>query len=70
MERIPVQSSNLAAIGYDPASETLEVEFLTGTVYEYRNISQFIYDELMNSPSRGSFFSREIRNSYPYERIG
>ncbi|HBB38225.1 MAG: hypothetical protein UV82_C0014G0031 [Candidatus Magasanikbacteria bacterium GW2011_GWD2_43_18] len=70
MERKPVQSSNLAAIGYDPLTETLEVEFTDGSVYEYKNVSQFIYDELMNASSHGSYFNREISKSFPYEKIG
>ena len=30
MIRDPVASSNIAAIGYDPGSETLEIEFTNG----------------------------------------
>ncbi len=70
MERKPVQSSNLAFIGYDPSTETLEVEFTDGSVYEYKNVSQFIYDELMSASSHGSYFNREISKSFPYEKIG
>ena len=70
MDRIPVQSSNLAAIGYDSGTEVLEVEFLNGSVYEYRNVSQSVYDGLMNAPSHGLYFNHEIRMSYPYEKIG
>jgi hypothetical protein len=32
MDRIPIQSSNVAEVGYDPATMTLEVAFLNGTV--------------------------------------
>ncbi len=70
MERIPVQSSNLGAIGYDSSTETLEVEFLDGSVYEYRNVPQVVYDQLMNAPSHGSYFNHEISKSYPYSKIG
>ena len=34
MYRESVESSNIASIGYDEASRTLEVEFLNGSVYE------------------------------------
>lgn len=64
MERQPVTSSNLASVGYDPDSETLEVEFLSGRVYEYYNVPQFIYDRLLEAPSLGQFFNYEIRDSY------
>jgi len=70
MERTPVQSSNLATIGYDSATETLEVEFLNGSIYEYRNVSQSVYDGLMSASSHGSYFNHEIRNAYPCEKIG
>lgn len=65
MEREAVSSSNLASVGYDSNSETLEVEFLkTGKVYEYYNVPQFMYDRLMAAPSVGVFFNAEIRNAY------
>lgn len=70
MERIQVQSSNIAAIGYDSATETLEVEFIHSGIYEYRNVPDMIYDELMNASSHGSYLNREIKNIYPYEKIG
>lgn len=70
MDRQPVSSSNIASIGYDYDTEILEVEFLNGSVYEYRNVTSVIYEELMNAASHGSYFNREIRMTYSYEKIG
>ena len=65
MERQAVSSSSLASVGYNPVSETLEVEFLkTGKVYEYYNVPQFMFDRLMAAPSQGVFFNAEIKNAY------
>lgn len=65
MERQAVSSSNLASVGYDPSSETLEVEFVSsGKVYEYYNVPQFMYERLMEAGSHGQFFNAEIRNAY------
>lgn len=65
MERQAVSSSNLASVGYDPSSETLEVEFVTtGKVYEYYNVPQFEFDRLLEAPSVGQYFNANIRNSY------
>lgn len=65
MERQSVSSSNIASVGYDDASETLEVEFLkTGKVYQYYNVPKFMYERLMEAPSLGTFFNLEIRNAY------
>jgi hypothetical protein len=64
MDRQPVSSSHLASIAYNPDSETLEVEFSSGRVYEYYNVPQFMYERLMEASSIGSFFNAEIRNGY------
>jgi hypothetical protein len=65
MERQSVSSSNLASVGYDPSSETLEVEFVTtGKVYEYYNVPQFEFDRLLEASSIGQYFNANIRNSY------
>ena len=70
MERQAVSSSNIASVGYNPDTETLEVEFSKdGKVYEYYNVPQFMYDRLMEAPSIGSFFSAEIRNAYAYNPV-
>lgn len=67
---ISVQSSTIAAIGYDPNIEILQIAFLNGSIYEYKNIPQVVYDGLMSASSHGSYLSREIKNIYPYEKIG
>lgn len=64
MERVPVASSNLVSVGYHGASEILEVEFKSGRVYQYMNVPQIVYDQLMSAPSQGSYFSANIRNNY------
>ena len=70
MERLPVSSSNIAAVGYESATETLEVEFLSGVVYEYKNVPDVVHEQFVNASSLGSFFNREIRKVYAYEKIG
>ena len=55
MDRLPVESSNLASVGYDDNSETLEVEFLKGgAVYQYFNVPRVEYDRLMDAHALGS----------------
>jgi hypothetical protein len=69
MDRRSVTSTNVMSIGYDPTTETLEVEFQNGGIYQYYNVSQNIYDELMNAPSKGQFIAYQIRNLFPYSRV-
>lgn len=70
MNREPVASSNIAAIGYDEASQTLEVEFTSGALYQYYNVTQALFEQLMQASSKGQFLAYQIKNSYPYSRIG
>jgi len=69
MHRDPVASSNIVSIGYDPPSETLEVEFQKGTVYQFYNVPTSIYEAIMAAHSKGQFFVSQIRNSYPFARV-
>jgi hypothetical protein len=69
MDRQPVSSSNLASVGYNPGTETLEVEFKNGHIYEYYNLPQVMFDQLMQAPSIGKFFNANIRNAYACSRV-
>ena len=70
MERYSVASSNVASIGYDENSETLEVEFLSGAIYQYYGVPKNIYDQLMLEASKGKFLNTYIKNAYGYSRVG
>jgi hypothetical protein len=69
MERQPVSSTSLASVGYDPESEKLEIEFRNQTIYEYYNVPQVIYDQLMAASSHGAYFSANIRNVFANSRV-
>jgi hypothetical protein len=70
MERIPVQSSNVASIGYDLDSSTLEVEFLKGSIYQYFGVPESIYAGLINAPSKGTYLDQFIKKAgYACTRI-
>lgn len=70
MNREMVGSSNITSIGYDEPSQTLEVEFTNGAVYQYYNVSQEIFERMMTAPSKGQFLAYEIKNAYPFARVG
>ena len=59
---VPVASTNLAAMGYDPVSGELQVQFQNGRIYSYQNVPMEIYQGLVNAPSKGTFFAQAIRN--------
>jgi len=69
MNRKPVSSSNISEVGYDPDTQTLEVLFTNGNIYQYFDIPQTVYESLMSSGSVGQFLSKEIKGNYRYARL-
>lgn len=70
MDRAAVASSNVASIGYDEASQTLEVEFVNGSIYQYYNVTTAIFEQLMQAGSKGQFLNVYVKNAHPYSRVG
>lgn len=69
MDRTPVSSSNVSSAGYDPDTETLEIEFNNGSVYQYYNVGRNVADEFFNATSKGQFIHTYIRNAYAFSRV-
>lgn len=69
MHRQAVSSSNVASIGYDPASMTLEVEFHSGGIYQYFDVPQSVYEGLMSSDTHGGYLARSIKGVYRYSKL-
>jgi hypothetical protein len=69
MNRVGVKSSNIRSIGYDKDRKLLEIEFNSGSIYEYSNVPHVIYFSLLDAPSHGKYFGKYIRNIFPTRRI-
>lgn len=67
MNRISVESSNLASIGYDAQSGMLEVEFKHGGVYRYFDVPASVFDPLMatheSGKSVGTYFNLHVKKA-------
>ncbi|HLO50088.1 MAG TPA: KTSC domain-containing protein [Kamptonema sp.] len=66
---LPVSSSMAKAIGYDADSQTLQIEFRSGAVYQYADVEEDTWESLRNADSTGKFFNSEIKNCYSSERL-
>ena len=62
MKMIPVKSSNLKAVGYDPASKMLHVEFHSGSTFAYPGVEPEQHSAMMESSSIGSHFHTHIKS--------
>ena len=70
MNKNPVTSASLAAVGFDSATQTLEVEFQNERIYRYYGVPYAVFVDLQEADSKGRFFNSRIRNRYPYVRVG
>lgn len=69
MKRIRVSSSNIAAVGHDSKTQTLEVEFKDGNTYHYFNVPEIVYKGLVNARSVGQYLNEEIKEKYQHKKI-
>ena len=68
MTMTPVSSSNIDSIGYE--NETLFISFNSGGLYTYSGVPESVYRGLMSASSHGQYFHQNIKNVYPYHKIG
>lgn len=69
MERTPITSTNIRAVGYDEDSQTLEVEFNDGSVYQYAGVPIGEHEGLMNADSKGKYHNANIKKRYSYVKL-
>jgi KTSC domain len=70
IERTAVRSTALRSVGYDEDSQTLEIEFTSGAVYQYFDVPPEVYRGLMAAESHGRYFNQAVRNAgYRYQRM-
>lgn len=63
-----VSSSNISAIDYDEATQIMTVTFTAGSAYKYKNVPQSVVDSFVTAKSVGSYFFRNIKGVYEFER--
>ena len=69
MQRTQVVSSNIAEVGYDEQSHTLEVLFKNGRVYQYVAGPMQECKGLLNASSHGQYLNQHIKGRYRYARL-
>jgi hypothetical protein len=62
-------SSVIADIKYIPRTGTLRITFVSGVIYDYKNVPEEIYHALKTSYSKGSYLNRSIKKQYAFERV-
>ena len=64
MKRQKVESSMIHSIGYNPKNKILEIEFNSGSVWQYVDVSKNIFSGLSKAKSAGRYFLDSIKDCY------
>jgi hypothetical protein len=71
VEYQPVTSTSVAAIGYDPDTNTLGVRFLNGGEFHYYGVSADVFEGMKAATSVGRYLDQYIKKAgYQYARVG
>lgn len=68
-EMAPVDSTSIAAIGYDRARSELYVQFVDGGTYAYSLVPVRIYLELLTSESKGRYVNTRIKPNHAARQV-
>jgi hypothetical protein len=69
MDFTPVNSKMILGVRYDQNTYNLDVVFRTGDKYRYKNVPQFVYEELMGAESHGQYMHKKVLGRFKYERL-
>lgn len=69
MKRVPVRSSSVASVGYDPISSVLEIEFNNGGLYQYLHVPAAAHRLLLQATSIGEYVNTVIKPRFEAVRV-
>jgi hypothetical protein len=62
-------SSVISFMRYYPDTSTLRVGFVSGMIYDYKNVPEKVYRAMKSSISKGSYLNRHIKEKYAFEKV-
>lgn len=66
MQLDPVESSMLAAVGYDADLRALVVLYNSGKAYQYLNVPVEVYQGLLAAGSKGRYMLDHVIDHFPH----
>ncbi|MDQ6761849.1 MAG: KTSC domain-containing protein [Bacteroidota bacterium] len=62
-------SSVVSGIKYDIESATLRITFVSGMIYDYKDVPEDVYIAMETSGSKGTYLNKHIKGNYDFEKI-
>jgi hypothetical protein len=69
MNRTAIASPGIAQVGYEEGSEILEIEFVSGKIYQFYNVPSKMFNQLMSASHKELYYETNILVRFPYKRI-
>jgi len=69
LKKIAVSSSHINNVQYDNEEGVMFVEFKNGSRYRYSNVDPTVYTAFMDSPSKGNYLHKVMRQVCPCVKI-
>ena len=54
----------MSAVGYEPNTRRMKITFAQGHTYDFCGVPQHVYDGLMRSFSKGTYYNDHIKDRY------
>ncbi len=67
--RVKVKSSMLIGVGYAVDTNTLQVEYNNNTIWNYYDVPEKVYDDMLKAESIGKYFLANIKSRFECEKI-
>jgi hypothetical protein len=61
---IRVNSSAILSVGYDEQTARMKIQFQQGEIYDFCNVPLNVYNSLMKSSSKGTYYNIYIKDRY------
>lgn len=65
----PVDSSNLDSVGYDVSTSTLRIKFHSGSSYDYYDVPERVYEDLLGAASVTKYFNAHVKWEFNYSKL-
>ena len=62
-------SSVIAHMDYNTETQTLRVTYVSGNVYDYKQVPKKVYQHLKAAPSKGKYLNEQIKGHFEFEKI-
>lgn len=69
LRKIPISSSHILSAEYDDNTQEMFIEFDNGSRYRYSNVDSVVFTAFMDSPSKGNYLHKVIKQVCPCEKL-